>query len=217
MAMSLSEELASVQSAYNTVAESYSKVLPDASFEAPPDRAMINAFVEYVNTADVGSVLDAGCGAGRMTGLLAAQGAQVSGIDLSPAMIEIAQSKHPDLTFDVADLSDLPAKDAQFGGVFAWYSIIHTAPDGLPRVFGEFFRVLAPGGFLLLGFQIGQGRRHMASAYGHEVSLDAFLFTPEDITGLLAQGGFDVVAEMVRAPGEFERTGQAVLLARKGQ
>lgn len=217
MAMNLSEERTSVQSAYNTVAESYSKVLPDASFEAPLDRAMIDAFVEYVNTADVSSVLDAGCGAGRMTGLLTAQGAQVSGVDLSPAMIGIARNKHPDLTFDVADLSDLPAKDAQFGGVFAWYSIIHTAPDELPRVFSEFFRVLAPGGFLLLGFQVGEGPRHMANAYGHEVSLNAFLFTLEDITCLLAQGGFDVVAQMVRAPGEFERTRQAMLLARKGQ
>lgn len=215
--MNLSEELASVRSAYDTVAAGYSKMLPDASFEAPPDRAMITAFVEYVNTAEVSSVLDAGCGAGRMTGLLAAQGALVSGIDLSPAMIEIAQSKYPDLTFDVADLSDLPAEDAQFGGIFAWYSVIHTAPDELPRVFAEFFRVLAPGGFLLLGFQVGEGPRHMAKAYGHKVSLDAFLFTPEEITSLLAQGGFDVVAQMVRAPGEFERTRQAVLLARKGQ
>lgn len=93
MAMNLSEELTSVQSAYNTVAESYSKVLPDASFEAPLDRAMIDAFVEYVNTADVSSVLDAGCGAGRMTGLLTTQGAQVSGVDLSPAMIGIARNK----------------------------------------------------------------------------------------------------------------------------
>ena len=214
--MNFSDGLASVRSAYDTVAESYSKVLPDASFEAPLDRAIINAFIEYVQTAEVSSILDAGCGAGRMTGLLAAQGALVSGVDLSPAMIAIARRKHPDLAFDVADLSQLPAEDDQFGGVFAWYSIIHTAPAELPRLFAEFFRVLASGGFLLLGFQVGEGQRHMANAYGHDISLDAYLFTPESITSLLVQAGFDVFAQMVRAPGEFERTRQAVLLARKG-
>lgn len=213
--MNLSDELASVRTAYDTVAENYSKVLPDASFETPLDRAMINAFIEYVQTAEVSSVLDAGCGTGRMTGLLAAQGALVSGVDLSPAMIGIARREHPDLAFDVADLSDLPAGDAQFGGVFAWYSIIHTAPAELPRLFAEFVRVLAPGGFLLLGFQVGEGPRHMASAYGRDISLDAYLFAPEYITGLLVQAGFDVVAQMERAPGEFERTRQAVLLAQK--
>lgn len=215
--MSLSGELASVRSAYDTVAESYSKVLPDASFETPLDRAMINAFVEYVHAAELSSVLDAGCGTGRMTGLLAAQGALVSGVDLSPGMIEIAQRKHPDLTFDVADLSDLPSEDGEFGGVFAWYSIIHTAPNDLSRVLAEFFRVLAPGGFLLLGFQVGEGPRHMANAYGHKVSLDAYLFTPEYITSLLGQAAFDVVAQMERAPGEFERTRQAALLARRAK
>lgn len=215
--MSLQDQLASVRAAYDTVAESYSRLLPDASFETPLDRAMISAFIEYVNTAEVNSVLDAGCGAGRMAGLIAAQGTPVSGIDLSPAMIGIARREYPDLAFDVADLTDVPVKDAQFGGVLAWYSIIHTAPVELPRVFAEFLRVLSPGGFLLLGFQIGEGPRHMASAYGHDISLDAYLFAPEHITSLLVQAGFDVIAQMVRAPGEFERTRQAVLLARKGK
>lgn len=214
--MSLHDELAAVRSAYDTVAESYAKLLPDASFEAPLDRAMISAFVEYVNAAKVRPILDAGCGAGRMAGLLAAQGAQVSGVDLSPTMIEIARREYPDLAFDVADLSDLPTGDAQLGGVFAWYSIIHTAPGRLPRIFDEFCRVLAPGGFLLLGFQVGQGPRHMTSAYGHEVDLEAYLFTPDFITGLLTRAGFGVVAQMVRVPAEFERTQQAVLLAQKG-
>jgi ubiquinone/menaquinone biosynthesis C-methylase UbiE len=213
--MGLQDELSSVRSAYDTVAESYSKLLPDASFETPLDKAMIKAFVEYVNSAKSTSVLDAGCGAGRMTGWLAAQGAQVSGIDVSPAMIQIARREYPDLEFDVADLSNLPAGDSQLGGVFAWYSIIHTAPDELPRIFDEFCRVLAPAGLLLLGFQVGEGPRHMASAYGHDVSLDAYLFTPEFIGGLLTRAGFHVVARMVRAPAEFERTQQAVLLAQK--
>ncbi|MGX9899400.1 class I SAM-dependent methyltransferase [Arthrobacter sp. SA17] len=156
--MNLSEELASVRSAYDTVAASYSKMLPDASFEAPLDRAMINAFVEYVNAAEVTSVLDAGCGSGRMSGLLAAQGALVSGVDLSPAMIAIARREHPDLAFEVADLSQLPTEDAQFGGVFAWYSIIHTAPAELPRLFAEFFRVLASGAFCCSAFRWVRGR-----------------------------------------------------------
>ncbi|KRE63876.1 hypothetical protein ASG92_02870 [Arthrobacter sp. Soil736] len=63
------DRLALVRSAYDVVAESYARLLPDASFEAPADRGMIEAFATYVMEGNVRSVVDAGCGAGRMTRL----------------------------------------------------------------------------------------------------------------------------------------------------
>ncbi len=169
------------------MAESYARLLPDASFEAPTDRGMIEAFVTYVTDGTRGPVVDAGCGTGRMTRLLASQGVDVSGIDVSAGMIDVARRTYPELSFEVAGLSDLPFADGQLGGVFAWYSIIHSPPTDLPRIFAEFFRVLAPGGYALLGFQVGEGHRHLTRAYGHDVSVEAHLFTPEIIAGHLAR------------------------------
>lgn len=153
--MQRDDRLALVRSAYDVVAESYAALLPDASFEAPADRAMIEAFANRVMEGTVRSVVDAGCGAGRMTRLLSSLGVDVSGIDVSAGMIEAARRTCPGLGFDVAELGNLPYEDMQLGGVFAWYSIIHLAPLELPVVFAEFFRVLAPGGYALVSFQVG--------------------------------------------------------------
>ncbi|MEC5179421.1 class I SAM-dependent DNA methyltransferase [Arthrobacter sp. CG_A4] len=213
--MSADDRLATVRSGYDTVAESYARLLPDAGFEAPADRGMIEAFAAYVNAGNIRSAVDAGCGSGRMTWLLSSLGLDISGIDLSAGMIAVARRTYPELSFEVAELSDLPYADRQLGGVFAWYSIIHSRPKDLPRIFAEFFRVLAPGGYAMLGFQVGEGRRHLSRAYGHDVSMEAHLFTPEVITDYLTVAGFDVIAQMTRRPGALEKAPQAVLLAHR--
>ena len=213
--MTVHDRLDRVRSTYDTVAESYARLLPDASFEAPTDRGMIEAFVTYVTDGTRGPVVDAGCGTGRMTRLLASQGAAVSGIDVSAGMIDVARRTYPGLSFEVAELADLPYAAGQLGGVFAWYSIIHSQRTDLARIIAEFFRVLAPGGYALLGFQVGDGDRHLTHAYGHDVSVEAHRFTPELIAGHLADAGFSVVAQMTRQARTQETTPQAVLLAQR--
>ena len=213
--MNAESRLDGVRSTYDAVAESYASVLPDASFEAPADLGMIEAFVKHVAEGAAGPVVDAGCGTGRMTRLLAPLGVAVSGIDLSAGMIAVARRTSPELTFEVAELSELPYADRQLGGVFAWYSIIHSPPGDLPRIFAEFFRVLAPGGHALLSFHVGEGHRHLTRAYGHDVSMAAHLFTPELITGYLTSAGFNVIAQMTRQARPQEKTPQAVLLAHR--
>lgn len=213
--MGVDERLALVRSAYDVVAESYARMLPDASMEAPEDRGMIEAFAAHVNGGSTRQVVDAGCGAGRMARLLSSLGAGVSGIDVSAGMVEVARRTSPGLSFEVAELSNLPFGDMALGGVFAWYSIIHSRPGDLPQVFAEFHRVLAPGGYAMLSFQVGEGPRHLSRAYGHDVSMEAHLFTPEVVIEQLTAAGFDVVAQKTRAPGPREKSPQAILLARR--
>ena len=213
--MNADDRLATIRSTYDLVAESYARLRPDASFEAPTDRAMIEAFATHVTDGDARLVVDAGCGTGRMTRLLSSQGVDVAGIDVSAGMIAAARRNYPELSFEVAELADLPFADMRLGGVFAWYSIIHSAPTDLPRIFAEFFRVLAPGGHAMLSFQVGDGHRHLSRAYGHDVSMEAQLFRPESITDHLAGAGFDMVAHMARQARPHEKTPQAVLLARR--
>ena len=213
--MTVEDHLATVRTTYDAVAESYAKLLPDASFEAPTDQGMIEAFATHVTDGTRGPVVDAGCGTGRMTRMLASQGVPISGIDVSAGMIDVARRTYPELSFEIAGLSDLPFAGGQLGGVFAWYSIIHSPPTELPRIFAEFFRVLAPGGYALLGFQVGEGHRHLTHAYGHDVSVEAHLFTPEIIAGHLADAGLSVIAQMTRQARTQETTPQAVLLAHR--
>ena len=203
-----------VQTTYDTVAADYARLLPDMSAEAPLDIAMIGTFADSVRDAGLGPVADVGCGAGRVTAHLDALGVEAFGIDLSPGMVDVARATYPQLRFDVGSMTGLDLPGDALGGVLAWYSIIHTPPQQLPDVFAEFFRVLAPGGQLLLGFHVGDERRRMTQAYGHDVSCDAYRLQPDHIAELLTRAGFDVHTRLLRAAsGGWEKSPQASLLA----
>jgi hypothetical protein len=74
--------------------------------------------------------------------------------------------------------------------------------------------VLAPGGHILLAFQVGEERVHLEEAYGHVVSLVAYRLLPDHVAGLLAEAGLVTGARLLREPQAPETVPQAYLLAR---
>lgn len=207
--MQSAEEL---RAAYDAAASAYHRRLPDLTAEAPLDRALLVALAEYVGPG--GSVLDAGCGPGRLLTTLIALGLDLTGCDLSPEMVAIARREHPGRRFDVADLRALPYADASFAGVVAWYSLIHTPTDDLGGPLGELARVLEPGGHLLTGFQTGSGPRRITDAYGAGHDLAAYLHAPAAVAATLEEVGLTVVATVTRRP-DTERHPQGFVLARR--
>ncbi|MGH3900097.1 MAG: class I SAM-dependent methyltransferase [Pseudonocardiaceae bacterium] len=200
---------------YDAVAADYAEWVSDDLAAKPLDRALLGAFAELVRADGAGPVGDFGCGPGRVTAYLHCLGLNAFGVDLSPAMVAVARRAYPDLRFDESSITAVDAADGALGGIVAWYSIIHTPPEELPVVFAEFHRVLAPGGHLLLAFQVGDEPRHLAEAFGHVVSLDFYRFQPDRVAQLLHEAGIAVFARLLREPDETERVQQAYLLARK--
>ncbi len=99
-------------------------------------------------------ILDAGCGTGRFTRALAKQQARVVGADVSPQMLaELRryQADFPQPVLVTSDLRTLPFPDAQFGAVLAIH-VLHLIAEWR-QALGEMWRVTAPGGFLLLGYE----------------------------------------------------------------
>jgi SAM-dependent methyltransferase len=205
--------VAETRTAYDTVAESYAETLKDELASNTWDRAVLGAFAEKVGKA--GPVGDFGCGPGRLTGHLASLGLDVFGVDLSPGMVEVARRTHPHLKFDVGSMAALDLPDGSLAGALAWYSLIHTPLDRLPSLVAELARVLAPGGRLLTAFQVGDERRRITNAYGHDMAADAYRLRPDFVADLFTAAGLVVEVRLVREPEEHEKTPQAYLLARK--
>ena len=206
------------RASYDTIAVDYAAWVHDELAAKPLDRALLGAFAELVRSAGAGPVADVGCGPGRVTAFLHGLGVAAFGIDLSPEMVAVARRAYPGLRFDEGSMTGLGLGDGTLGGIVAWYSTIHVPDAQLPGVFAEFRRALAPGGYLQLAFQVGDGVAHRAEAGGHRVSLDFHRRQPDRVADLVRTAGFAVRARTVREPdidGDYpESTPQAYLLAR---
>ncbi len=111
-----------------------------------------NAALDLFSPQKGMKILDAGCGTGNFSIKLARLGCTVTGIDISPDMLAIARSKNsPELSVDYLemDLNELVFPDESFDGVLsmAAFEFIED-PD---QVYQELYRVLKPGGKLLIG------------------------------------------------------------------
>ncbi|WP_062464636.1 class I SAM-dependent methyltransferase [Demequina soli] len=209
-----SRRLAQTRAGYDPVARAYAASLPDTSFEAQQDMAMVDRFAGELPPS--ATVLDAGCGAGRMLAYVRSRvaGVTLAGVDLSARMLDEARRADPLAELTVADIADLPYADDSVDGVLAWYSIIHTPSGDLPALAAELHRVTRPGGVVLIGFQSGTGRREIAGAYGHDVALTAFLHRTADVADALVAAGFAIDTVLDREPRTTERHPQGFVLAR---
>jgi SAM-dependent methyltransferase len=127
-----------------------------ASYDAENAGSLLNAWYERPAmlrlAGDVRGrkILDAGCGSGPLSAELRHRGADMTGFDGSPAMIELARRRlGDDVPLAVADLAQpLPYADDTFDDVVASL-VLHYLEDWHPPL-TELHRILKPGGRLIL-------------------------------------------------------------------
>jgi SAM-dependent methyltransferase len=106
------------------------------------------------------TVLDGGCGTGRVAIELARRGIAVLGVDADPDMIATARGKAPELEWIAADLADLPAlrRPERFDVVVLAGNVVpYAAPERRADAVAACVAHLAPGGRLVAGFQLRPG------------------------------------------------------------
>jgi uncharacterized protein len=180
---------ARVVASYDAVAAPYADHFADEwSGDLPLEKWLLT---RVVGLAGKHPVVEVGCGPGHTTAYLAAAGADATGLDLSPAMVEQARKRYPHLDYRIGDLRTLmrPPADDGWGAVVAWYSLIHLAASELPAAVAALVRPLRPGGYLLIGMHAGDRVRHLDSWFDREVSLGVVLHDPAAVAGLAEAAG----------------------------
>lgn len=205
-----------VRDSYDRVADNYVDMvattsLGDIRFQ-PWLRAAMDVFADAVG--GLGPVLDVGCGPGTVTAYLAERGLDVSGMDLSPRMIEHARRLHPECTFSVGSSTDLDLAEASWGGLLGWWSLFNLPRHVLPQVLSSFARALVPGGQLIIGTHVGNGDVLRTEAYGGvPVHWTTHLWQPDQLVALVEQAGLQPTAEL-RLPADGQIGPGVVLVAK---
>ena len=196
------------------VAATYAAADVAAGFDACRDRSMFEAawLERATGHLDAGAaVLDLGCGTGEpVARWLAGRGHRVTGVDASPAMLQIARAGMPGGTWIRADMRRL-ALGRRFDAVIAWNSLFHLDPAGQRAALARIAGHLAPGGRVLatVGPRRGEAVGHVGARGDRRPVYHASLSIAE-YAGLLDHLGLEVVAFVADDPS---CRGHSILMA----
>ena len=204
-----------IQSSYDRIAAEYARRISGELEHKPLDRQLLDRFAERIQ--GLGPVCDLGCGPGHVARYLHERGVRVTGMDLSALMVEQARRLNPSMDFRQGNLLSLDIEDGAWGGIVAFYSIIHVPRTEIADALAEMRRVLRPGGLLLLAFHVGDETVHLDEWWGQRVSLDFQFLRPEEMADFLRSAGFEVeeIVEREPYPDVEHQSRRAYIFARK--
>jgi SAM-dependent methyltransferase len=144
------------------------QAVPFSKKTAMSSDAIFNLMLDMCEVTPQDKVLDVACGPGLTACAVAAVAAYVTGIDLTPAMIERAKSRQADLGlinlgWQVGDVYALPFVDNSFSLVLTRFSFHHFLNPA--AVLAEMIRVCQPGGRVMVWDSVPEADK--AEAYNH--------------------------------------------------
>jgi SAM-dependent methyltransferase len=169
---------------WDEYAEEYARLIAEREHAGSDQGALAQCMFEQLGDLAGREVLDAACGEGFFSRLLAQRGARVTGIDLSPRLIETAVKRSPEglIIYRVGDLSgSLPDLECRFDAIASHLALNDVADF---RGFAASLAAIArPGAPIVLGFN----NPYSAVVRGHV--LDYFESGATGMYGGLAERG----------------------------
>lgn len=169
--------------AYNQLAQAYDDETTDFWNRFPGE--FVDEFVHRIS----GRVLNVGSGPGRDSVLLRDRGIDVTCLDASEAMIAMTESQ--DFMSILGDFESMPFADGEFGGVWAYTSLLHVPKLEIARSIKEISRVLKSGGVFALGMIEGEFDGYRSSSGVGAPRWFSF-YTKSELEIVLRQSGFEI-------------------------
>lgn len=210
------QQIEKVISCYDKTATEYAKRFKNELSHKPFDRMILKNFAE--ENKDKNLIADFGCGPGQTTGYLFKSGIKnITGIDISPGMVQQARLLHKKIKFSVGDMLDLKYNNEHFDAATAFYAIVNMTFDQVEKAFKEINRVLKIDGQFLFSFHIGEEAIHLENFLDEDVNIDFYFFKTEKIIELLEESKFKIITAAERFPytGVEYPSKRAYILCRK--
>ncbi|MEA1931864.1 MAG: methyltransferase domain-containing protein [Euryarchaeota archaeon] len=158
------------------------------------DRREKEAVLSALGPVEGQRILEVACGTGRFTVMMAQQGADIIGLDISPAMLSQGRQKAKEVGVDDhvefmrGDAARLPFPDDHFDAVFAM-RFFHLADR--PVTFLRELRRVSKGEVFFDTFNLGSTR----VIYNWLLPMGSRLYSRRDVESLLADSGLELRSE----------------------
>ncbi|WP_116209552.1 methyltransferase domain-containing protein [Streptomyces olivoreticuli] len=141
-------------------------------------------------------MMDIGSGTGRPTAdLIAAQGHQVTGYDVSQTMVDLARTQVPGARFELADVRELPETPGQWDAITAFFPLLQMPRADLDATLARIADWLAPGGLFVLATVPFDAEDEEIQWMGQTVRCTSY---PSETFGrLLRTAGLDIAHEQL--------------------
>jgi len=180
-----------VRKMYEDTADSYAQMM-DAEIGLPVYADVLGRLRDRIANTP-GAVVDTACGSGHMLSMYHERYDQehpLLGVDLSPRMVSIAEKKlGSNARVAVGDMRDLSfVGSGSSSAVLNFFALHHLDFEGVRLGFLEWFRILAPGGQLVVATWEGSG----AIDYGDESDIVALRYGSDELATWAQEAGFSI-------------------------
>jgi len=182
----MDDYLKKVIAVYDKIAEDYAK--GNIAYTPEIER---EKFIHLVKKG--GSILDAGCAAGRDSEYFYTKGFHVTGIDLSKKLLNLAKQKSTHVKYLIQDVRSIHFPANSFDGIFACAVLIHLKREDMLPVIQSFHRILTENGILFLLMKQGKGKADIKDGLASYELRKFTLVELDEIKKCMKSAGFAIV------------------------
>ena len=187
-----------IQNTYDLLAQNYNEHFKDEHYKKPKDLEVLLKFAKLVKNKN--NIWDIGCGSGHTTKYLFDLGVNISGLDLSFSMINIAQKQYKDIHFQQGDILNLDFKENSIDAIISFYSIVHFSNEQVEIAFKGIYKILKSNGLFLFSFHVGENTIHLNKFLNKNIDIDFMFFNIDFITAILKKTGYKDIEIIQREP-----------------
>ena len=194
-----------VRDTYDAIVKQYF----DEYYDELGDAVYYDKFITLVKN---GTVLDLGCGNGKISRYFEEHGLKTIGYDISPKMIDFGKSINPGLEMYCHDITQIPKQATKVDGAIYAYSLFNLNKKQAEQSLKSLCKNMKKGGYVLLFLQKGSGEQMMPEPLCPQKQMYVKFYDEAEITNLLSECGFKVLEIDLLQEDDSEALSEAIMI-----